>query len=100
MVQEIDVTDGSDSGTEVECSWIKEEGLADLFQVIGEIPTVKRIHGLDFCKGIQGIEPDLVVSVLNRLEELKLCYGYYNYHDDQDKEVESQLNLTTICCCG
>ena len=52
MVQEIDVTDGSDSGTEVECSWIKEEGLADLFQVIGEIPTVKRIHGLEFCKAL------------------------------------------------
>ena len=55
----------------VECQWIKEGGLADLFQVIGEIPTVRRIPGLEYCKGIQDIEPGLVSSVLNRLEELK-----------------------------
>jgi len=59
----------------VECKWIKEGGLAELFQVISEIPTVRRIHGLEYCVGIKDMEPGLVVSVLNRLEDLKLCCG-------------------------
>jgi len=59
----------------VECKWIKEGGLADLFQVISEMPTVRRIHGLEYCVGIKDMEPGLVVSVLNRLEDLKLCCG-------------------------
>ena len=51
MVREIDVTLASHGGTGAECYW-----LADLFQVIVEIPIVKRIRGLEFCKGIQGID--------------------------------------------
>jgi len=104
-VQEIDVTQGSRIGTEVECTWIKEKGLADLFQVIAEIPTVRRIRGLEFCKGIQDIEPDLVVGVFNSLEELKLCYGEEDKEEDESEEdeeedeekggKETQLNLTT-----
>ena len=101
MVQEIDVTRGSHGGTGVQCNWIKEEGLADLFQVIGEIPTVRRIRGLEFCKGIQGIEPDLVVGVLNSLEELKLCYGFAEEdeeedgEEDEEEELEMQMKLST-----
>jgi len=91
MVQEIDVTQGSDGGTEAECLWIKEEGLADLFQVIGDVPTVKKIRGLEFCQGIDSIEPNLVVSVFNSLEKLMLCSG----HDFKNgEEEEMHLDLT------
>jgi len=89
LVQEIDVTQGR--GSKVQRQWIKEEGLADLFQVIAEIPTVKRIRGLEFCKGIKDIEPDLVVSVLNSLEELKLCR--WSAEDDEEDE-EAQMDLS------
>jgi len=78
MLQEINVTHrGHGRGKlPVECKWIKEGGLAELFQVVSEIPTVRRIRGLEYCVGITGMEPGLVVSVLNRLEvDLKLCCG-------------------------
>jgi len=92
MVREINVT-----SNEVECTWIKEEGLADLFHVIAEIPTVRKIRGLEFCKGINDIKPDLVVSILNSLEHLKLCYSFFPEEDDEgEEELETQqLNLTT-----
>jgi len=88
LVQEIDVTQGRRACTKVQRQWIKEEGLADLFRVIAEIPTVKRIRGLEFCKGITGIEPDLVISVLNSLEELNLCYGFAEDEEEDDEEDE------------
>ena len=71
---------------------MKEYGLSDLFQVIGEIPTVRRIRGLEFCKGIGRIEPYLVVSVLNSLEELHLCYD--GYEEEEEMEEETHLRLT------
>jgi len=99
MMKEIDVTQSS-ACTEVQGQWIKEEGLADLFQVIAETPTVKRIRGLEFCKGIAGIEPDLLVRVLNSLEELKLCNGYGGDEDEDPlyedgEEKETQMVLST-----
>lgn len=88
MLEEIDVTQGTHSGTQVECTWIKEEGLPDLFQVLDEIPTITRIRGLEYCKGIQGIKPDLAVSILNRLETLRLCR--YEEHEDEYDENEDE----------
>jgi len=103
MLQEIDVTQGSHGGaTGAQSNWIKEEGLADLFEIIGEIPTVKRIRGLEFCKGIEDIETDLVISVLNSLEELQLCYGLAEEDGEEDEkekedkdEEEMQMKLST-----
>jgi len=88
MVREIDVSEGSHCGcgAEVQCTCT---GLAELFQVINEIPTVRRIRGLEFCRGIDNIEVDLVVSVLNRLEELYLCYG----GDYEEGVMRMQLKL-------
>jgi len=94
MLEEIDVTQGSNSGTGEESTWIKEEGLADLFQALGEIPTIRRIRGLEYCKGIQGIEPHLAVSILNSLEHLRLCCGeedeeeVYGEEDEEDGDDE------------
>ena len=44
----------------------------ELFKVIVKIPTVKRISGFDYCRGIIWVDPQLLVSVYNRLEKLKL----------------------------
>ena len=44
----------------------------ELFKVIVKIPTVKRISGFDYCRVIIGVDPQLLVSVYNRLEKLRL----------------------------
>jgi len=59
MLQEIKVTHGF--------------YLSKLFRVINGIPTVRRISGLESVYfAISEVEPDLFVSVLSRLEELRL----------------------------
>jgi len=79
----------------VECHWIKEGGLPDLLQVISEIPTVRRIHGLEYCKGVSNIEPELVSRVLSRLEELNLCFGGdMILTSDKKKNIFTQLILS------
>jgi len=96
MLQEIDVTQGSHCGTTDEFTWIKEKGLADLFQVIGEIQTIRRIRGLEYCKGIQGIEPDLAVSILNSLEHLRLCHGRENDDEVDDEDEGENVKITRL----
>jgi len=56
-----------------ECHW-RKNGMLEMFKVILEIPTVTRIIGFDMCKGLAAVEPKLLASVLNRLEELELIY--------------------------
>jgi len=53
-----------------ECHW-RKNGMLELFKVILEIPTVTRISGFDYCEGLATVEPKLLASVLNRLEELE-----------------------------
>jgi len=90
MLEEINLTKGSHNDSSDECTWIKEEGLADLFQVLGEIPTIRRIRGLEYCKGIQGIEPDLAVRILNSLEHLRLCCGEAEEHEEESNSEEDE----------
>jgi len=55
------------------CHW-RKNGMLEIFKVILEIPTVTRISGFDMCEGLAAVEPKLLASVLNRLEELEMIY--------------------------
>ena len=50
---------------------------------------------LNFARASKAlIEPDLVVSVLNSLEQLKLCYGGpvdEEYEDDEEYDDDEEL---------
>lgn len=72
MLQEIKVLDKCYHYDEVECIWMKKTKVNELFKVILKIPTVTRISGLDECEGISGVDPQLLVSLGNRLEKLTL----------------------------
>jgi len=95
MVEEIDVTSSTNNnGT---------KDIADLFQGIHEmIPKIKRIRGLEFCEGIQGIAPDMAVSVLNSIEKLKLCdgpeyfYGQLEGIESGEDEDEGGMRLSLM----
>ena len=79
LLQEIVVTHGYHYGyyayllNQEQCYWMSC-GMSKLLRIINEIPTVRRIRGLE-CdyEVISDVEPVLFVSVLNRLEELTLC---------------------------
>jgi len=80
LLQEIKITHGLGKyqvfhqcfeGNDQGCHWSKN-GMSELFESILEIPTVTRINGFDFCEGLAAVEPNLLVSVLNRLERLEL----------------------------
>jgi len=58
-------------GNDQECHWSKN-GMSELFEAILEIPTVTRINGFDNCEGLAAVAPNLLVSVLNRIERLEL----------------------------
>jgi len=55
------------------CHW-RKNGMLKMFKVILETPTVTRISRFDRCEGITAVEPKLLASVLNRLENLELIY--------------------------
>ena len=59
--------------------------MTDLFKAIHEIPTVRRIQGLEDCEGVAVVEPNLLVSVLNRLEKLQLVFN----------EEQARIHLTS-----
>jgi len=56
----------------VECIWLEESNVKELLKVISKIPTVTRISGLGDCEGVSYVDPQLLVTVVNRLEKLRL----------------------------
>jgi len=66
-----------------ECKWkefgifqkLMHSGKHELFKLIREIPTVKRISGSSCKYCISAVEPDLLVSVLNSLEDLHIGWS-------------------------
>jgi len=76
----------------VQCYW-KAADLTKLFEVLLEIPTVKIIHGLD-CSSLSVLEPRLLTSVFNRLDELVIHSGQAG--DNLFKAVAEQTNLKEL----
>jgi len=74
MLQEIEITHERYHCciSKLECIWLHESQVNELFKVIHKVSTVKRISGLNACKGVSRVDPQLLVSVLNRLEEILL----------------------------
>ena len=72
LLKEVNVTCTGFWHKHEDCHWT-EYGMHELFKVIQEIPSVRRIVVPKCLKRISAVEPDLLISVLNRLEEL--CVG-------------------------
>jgi hypothetical protein len=84
----------------VDCHWT-EYGMNELFKVIHEIPSVRRLVVTKCKKLLSSVVPDLLVSVLNRLEEL--CVGWGGMGGEQLSVIiktlvnkESRLKRLTL----
>jgi len=76
----------------------------DLFKLVHEIPTVRRISGSSCKNCFSAVEPDLLVSVLNSFEELHIGSSGMDLTSKQMKllftAMSVETNVESLYLCG
>ena len=76
----------------------------ELFKLIREIPTVRRISGSSCENCFSSVEPDLLVSVLNSLQELHLGWSGVDLTSKQLEllftAMALETNVESLYVCG
>jgi hypothetical protein len=94
------------------CNWkdfgifqqLMHSEMHELFKLVHEIPTVRRISGSSCENCFSSAEPDLLVSVLNSLEELHVGWSGVDLTSKQLEllftEMAAKTNVESLYVCG
>jgi hypothetical protein len=94
------------------CNWkdlgifqqLMHSGMHELFKLIREIPTVRRISGSSCENCFSSVEPDLLVSVFNSLQELHVGWSGVDLTSKQLEllftAMAVETNVESLYVCG